>query len=154
MSKDPFSHLTEEEFNQLEDALALITILIGSADGEIDDKEITSAVKLTHIRKYFDKKELHDFYEKASEIIEDRIKELLDELPGDNRRRIDEVTRRLKDINPILHKLDVATATSIYKSLKSFAKHIAASSGGFLGAFSISREEEELIDLPMLDAWP
>ncbi len=154
MSKDPFKKLTDEEFRQLEDALALITILIGSADGQVDDKEITSAVKLTHIRSYLEKRELHEFYEKASEIIESRINELLEELPGDIRRRINDVTKRLEQINPILKKLDLATATSIYKSLKSFARHIASASGGFLGAFSISREEEELLDLPMLEQYP
>ncbi len=154
MPHKPFDKLTESEFRQLEDALALVTILIGSADGEIDRKEIASAVKLTHIRTYLEKNAMHEIYEDYANRIQPRIEELLEELPGDTRRRIQDVSDRLAKINPILKKLDVATATTIYKNLKSFARHIASASGGFLGAFSISREEEELLDLPMLERWP
>ena len=50
----------------------------------------------------------------------------------------------------MLPKLPQVMGAKLYKSLTSFAKHIARADGGVFKMWSISKEEQALVDLPMI----
>ena len=66
-------------------------------------------------------------------------------------KRTSEISSLLEELNPILSTIDETVAYHLYKSYKSFAKHVAKASGGLFGFFSIGPEEKALLGLPMLD---
>ena len=142
--------LSDEERQELYDAIPLITILIAGADGTIDEDELAWSKKLTHIRSYSTSEQLQSFYHKIEEDLQDKLKRWQDALPKDVNQRQEALSARLAQLNPILAKMDPEAGAIFYKHLTSFAKHVARASGGLLGFGSISREENKLIDLPML----
>ncbi|MFK8103403.1 MAG: hypothetical protein AB8G15_12795 [Saprospiraceae bacterium] len=142
--------LSEEEKQELYDAIPLITILIAGADGNIDEEELEWSKKLTHIRSYSTGEQLQVFYSKIEADLQDKLKRWQDALPKDVKERQASISARLSQLNPILAKMDVEAGAVFYQHLTSFAKHVAKASGGFLGFGSISKEEEELINLPMV----
>ncbi len=147
-----FSRISTAQLETLEDALALIMILIAGADGEIDAKEFNWAEKLTNIRSYAKPKALNDFYGRVHAKFTRQVETLLNELPTDLAEREKVISKELSKINYILPRLENEIAYKIYKSYLSFAQHVAKASGGFLGFGSISYAEKQLIHLPMIDA--
>ncbi|MEO6132961.1 MAG: hypothetical protein ABIQ02_14025 [Saprospiraceae bacterium] len=144
--------LSNEELTQLEDAFAYITILIAGADGKVDQKEISWAEKLAHIRTYAGDERLKAFHEEVDRNLHSRIETLLTELPSDVRQRSTVISEKLSQLNYILGSLDPYIGAYLYKGYVSFAERTAKSSGGFLSFFSISPEEKKWIGLPMLNA--
>lgn len=142
--------LSQEEQGLLFDALPLVTVLIAGADGKIDVSETSWADKLTDIRSYSNEPELNAFYEKVHEGFSGRVSYLIKELPATTPEGTKMISEKLAGLNPILAKLPQALGAKTYKSLTSFAKHIARADGGFLKAWSISKSEAALIDLPMI----
>lgn len=148
---DHFEALSSEEYEDLKNAVCWITILIAGGDGKIDTAETTWAEKLTQIRSYKIPSELLVYYKDVGEDFHDRIHAMIDSLPIEQEARQDVLKDKLAGLNPILAKLDEEVAAEMYTSFKSFAKHVAKASGGFLRFFSISYEEKSLIDLDMID---
>lgn len=143
--------LSQEEREQLYDAIPLITVLIAGADGEISEKEREWAKKVTNIRGYSDPEKIQGYYEEVEVRFESRVEALMDELPLDVDKRNAILTERLAALNPVMNKLGYSYHKQLYKSFKSLAKHVARADGGFMGVFAIDRKEEELIDLSMID---
>lgn len=150
MRKTLQEQLSETEFSTVVDALPRIAILIAGADGKIDEEETDWAEKLTHIRSYNHPPALEGLYEAANEHFGGQLHAFVASYPkqSDDRNRV--ISSELESLNPILASLDPSTASAVYESLTSFARHIARSSGGFLGFGAISAEEEAWIGLPML----
>ncbi len=146
-----FIGISKDQMSSLEEALALITILIAGADGNIEAKELQWAEKLTHIRSYAEPAELNALYEKVQAGFSAKLAELISVLPSDLEAREAAISDRLAQLNGILPLLENRIAYKMYKSYKSFAKHIAKASGGFLGFGSISREERRWISLSMIN---
>lgn len=146
-----FDSLDKKEFETLKSSISLITILIAGADGKIDKEEKKWAEKITEIRAYTLPSDLVHFYKEVGEDFHEKLEELIEELPDDTKSRNKIISEKLAAVNPILQKLDNELAVEVYRSLKSFAKHVAKSSGGFLGMMSISKEEKAWIDLPMIN---
>jgi len=146
------ANLSEAEAAQLLDAIPLITILIAGADGVIDPSETEWAEKLTKIRQYDYASEFNDYYKAVGEGYSNRVKELIEDLPGDTDRRTEEITNRLDALNALLSKLEHNYAIGLMDSFKTFAHHVARASGGFFGIGSVSTAESKLMDLPMLKA--
>lgn len=144
--------LSKEELTQLEDAFAYITILIAGADGKIDEKEITWAEKIAHIRTFAGDERLKTFHEEVDQNLHSRIETLIGELPKDVSSRSKMISEKLAQLNPVLSALDPYIGAYLYKGYLSFAERIAKSSGGFLSFFTISPEEKKWIGLPMLNA--
>ncbi len=134
------------------DAIPYITLLIAGADGNIKTDETAWGEKITGIRSYSHDALLMPYYKKVGENYAERMKELLAALPFDTAERESAISAQLARLNDILPKLDYFYASLFYESLKSFARHVAESSGGFLGMMSISKSERRLIDLPMIEA--
>ncbi len=146
-----FEKLSSEQFETLKKAISWITILIAGADGKIDNTEKEWAEKITEIRSYSLKGDLIHFYQEVGKDFHDSLDNLISELPENKDQRRTILTERIATINSIMPSLDSDIAVELYESYKSFAKHVAKSSGGFLGMMSITKEERALIDLPMLN---
>ncbi len=142
--------LSEDEKQELFDAVPVITLLIAGADGKIDDSELDWSKKLTNIRSYNEDGELQLFYAEIEKDYKDRLDRWMKVIPAEMKERNELLSQRLSQLNPILAKLDNETGALIYDSFTSFAKHIAKAEGGILGFASISKDEAKLIDLPML----
>ncbi|MBK9981332.1 MAG: hypothetical protein IPP15_02720 [Saprospiraceae bacterium] len=144
--------LSKDELTQLEDAFAYITILIAGADGKIDEKEITWAEKIAHIRTFAGDERLKAFHEAVDQNLHSRIETLISELPKDVSSRSKMISEKLAQLNPVLSSLDSYIGAYLYKGFLTFAERVAKSSGGFLSFFTISPEERKWIGLPMLNA--
>jgi hypothetical protein len=147
---DEYKVLSAEEYETLKNSISWITILIASADGVIDPKETEWAEKLASIRGFTLPKELKGFYKDVGDDFHERLHNMIAVMPENNEERMALLTENLKSINPIMAKLDPSVGAPLYDSFKSFAKHVAKASGGFLRFFSISAEEKKYIDLKMI----
>ena len=145
-----FENLSQEQYNELKSSLPLITILIAGADGDIDAQELNWAEKLTHIRSYAQPDLLNHFYEDVEKGFHEELESLIQSMPSDIDTRQDQISKRLAGLNKIFALLPNEVAYGLYESLTSFAEHIAKASGGFLRFGSVSHEEKEWIDLPMI----
>lgn len=145
-----FSSLSQEELQQLQDAIPQIAILIAGADGNIDAEEREWADKLTNIRAYAGDKVLHEYYETVHANFSIHFNDMLKTLPSNTAERQQILTGNLSHLNAILAKLDPRVAYHIYKSFVTYAKSIAEETGGFFRFGAISSEEKKWIGLPMI----
>ena len=145
-----FKILSEAELDQLEDAIALITVYIAGADGNIEKDELAWAEKITKIRTYSTPDSLKGFYKEVGVDYHDKVEEYTKLFDKDTATRNDYISNRLSTLNPILAKLDPKLGAELYSSYLSFAKHVAKATGGFLGFFSIGKDEAALLDLKMI----
>ena len=76
-------HLEASKLIQLQEALPLIAILVGKADGELDVKELDLAKKIAHIRTYSSPEYLKEFYEEVEAQFDALIDKFNTELPED-----------------------------------------------------------------------
>ncbi|MEZ5037575.1 MAG: hypothetical protein R2760_08825 [Chitinophagales bacterium] len=153
MAIPQFNHLTEEEVQLLLDAPAIITLLIGTADGNMDDKEIAAGLSSVIVRKESNDALLQPYYEAVDKNYDQRLFDFSNQYKDkDKEQRTQELSDVLAGLNDILAKVDPLFTTVLVKSLKSFAKEIAQASGGMagIGLMAISNEEEHLISLPMI----
>lgn len=145
-----FSALNKEEIEHLRVAAALVTILIGSADGSLDGEERNWSEKLLRARSYSGKKELQDFYLEVAEGLWVDLQHLMSVLPADAEQRNQEIGKRLEGLNAIFPKLSSDIAYALYKGLLGLADEIAKASGGFLRIGAVSAKEQSLLKLPMI----
>jgi hypothetical protein len=124
--------------------------LIAGADGKIDTSEIEWAQKLTQIRSYSIPGELVNYYKDVGTDFHERLHGIIEAMPEDNQKREEILISKLTGINPILKKLENHIGAEMYNSFRTFAKHVAKASGGFMRFFSISLEERNLMELPMI----
>lgn len=145
--------LSQEEQQLMVDALPMITALIAGADGKIDQEEKDWASKVMQMRTWDhpNNEITGGFYQKASEQYHDSFKRIDASLTGNLTERNDTLVGHLSALNVIIPKLPAKFGKSYYEGLKSFANHVAKASGGFMGYFSISAEEQKWVDLPMLN---
>ncbi len=146
-----FEAVNREEYGKLKGALALITVLVAGADKNIDQEETEWAEKLTKIRSYANDDTLHEFYKDLGVTFHDDLIELINKLPGDVDRRREAIEEKLGELNPIIAKLPAKIGALLYDSYVTFAKHVAKSSGGFLGFGSISANESKVMELDTIN---
>lgn len=145
-----FQHLSKEEIDALVEAPVLITILIGTADGELDSEERTWSERLLRSRTYNKPKELNEFYRVVVEGFWARMQSEITHLSQDTNARNRELSWRLSKLNPILAKLDIELAADLYNGFIGLAEETAKASGGFLRLGAVSAEEDKWMKLPML----
>ncbi|MCB0544268.1 MAG: hypothetical protein KDC70_12160 [Saprospiraceae bacterium] len=145
-----FQSLSHEEIDALVGAPALITILVGAADGEIDREERKWTERLLRTRTYNRPKELNEFYRVVVSDFWAKVQSEMDRLPTDVDARNSALSDRLEKLNPILAKLDVDLAADLYTGFVGLAEETAKASGGFLRIGSISAVESKWVKLPML----
>ncbi len=148
---DAFKGISENEFQNLKRAIPSITVLIAGADGTIKDHETEWAAKVTEIRSYNLPRRLSTFYKEAGETFQQDINELVDNFKSNPENTMQMLKFQLASLNDVLEKLDDRQlAYELYLSLRSFARHVARSTGGFLGWGAIGPQEDELIGLTMI----
>ena len=145
-----FEQLTKEEIDALVEAPALITVLIGAADGELDKEERIWSERLLRVRTYANPKALNEFYRVVVEGFWMKVHSEMAHLPQDAEQRNQEISERLEKLNPILAKLDVSLGGDLYKGFVGLAEETAEASGGFLRIGAISAVEDRWVKLPML----
>lgn len=146
-----FQGLEKAEIEALLEAPALITILVGAADGELDGEERHWSERLLRSRTYNNPKILNDYYRVVVETFWVRMQSEMAHLPREAQARNHDISERLKKLNPVLAKLDRRLAADLYKGFIGLAEETAKSSGGFLRIGAIGAEENEWIKLPMLE---
>lgn len=153
MSIQAFSQLSQEEIDQLVQAPAKIALLIAAADQDIDEKETEWAKKLVHYRSFSSEPLLFKYYEMVDQDFENHLTQLEAAYADQPGQLVPQLSEQLAALNPILQKVaatDPDYAQALRKSWRSLAKRVAEASGGLLGFASINKEEEKLIDLPMI----
>lgn len=145
-----FEKLAKDDLQLLLDAPALITILIGSADGDLDEDEIMGGSNAAHIKEKSEERILRSYYHQVSETFDERIKFFIASLPADYKVRNQEISIKLAGLNNIYESLDKNFVEELNKSLRSFAHQVAQASGGILGFASESYEEQQWVDLSMI----
>jgi hypothetical protein len=150
MLDSAFDQLSDDQLNQLADAFPLITILVGEVDDELDADEMNWGIELTNKRSFSHYPTLRPLYELTHSRFVERINALRGTMSNDIAVRTDDIFERIEELNPIMAKLDPAVGATLYKSMLSFAGHIARSSGGFMRFFSVSGEEKAVMSLPTL----
>lgn len=145
-----FEHLSEDERQTLYLAVPKVALLIAGADGVIDPKEVEWAEKVAEIRTYAFDGVMQEYYEVVDSNFHEVFHEMIQSYPGDTATRTARLTEELTALNSLLGRLDPVFARHYHKSLTSFARHVAEASGGFLRMGNISKEEKDLIDLPMI----
>lgn len=146
-----YRSLTNEEYQQIVDAVPLIAILIGGCDNNFDDQEKEWAKKIVHIRTFAHDIDLKPIYQDLDPVFETKLAEFLHQLPDNPAERNKAITKTLSKLNFILPKLKITIAARIYEGYLDFAEQVAKASGGFLRMLAVSAEENEWIGLPMLD---
>lgn len=149
---DSFIGINDAEKHQLIDAIAQITVLVAGADGTIDTTEVAWAEKLTKIRTYSSDDLLSEYYGFVGDEFENKLNDMIKELPDDVEERNKILYAKLEALNPILEKMDNLYASSLYSSFVSFGEHVAKASGGFLRMWNVSSEEKAVMTLPMIHA--
>ena len=145
-----FKHLTSEEFDLLVEAPALVTVLVGASDGDLDREERTWSEKMLRARTYTSPKSLNDFYRVAAEGFWAKVHGIQAHYPHEVEERNAAISKRLGDLNPVLAKLDPKIGGHLYKGLLRLAEEVAEASGGFLRIGAINAAEAEWLGLPML----
>ena len=148
---EEFKGINEAEFNQLKDAVSSIAILIAGADGSIKEHETEWAVKVTKIRSYNLPRRLSAFYKEVGLSFKNDLDVLKAEFVQDQEATVRKLKFQLATLNDVFEKMeDHQLAYELYVSFKSFARHVARSTGGILGWGAIGPKEDELIELSMI----
>lgn len=148
---DSLKKIEASSYTKLKDAVALITILVAGADGKIDLKEAEWAEKLTDIRSYASRPFLKTFYKEVGVDYVQRFQYYIDILPVGIEARKQAISERLAELNDILPLLGEKNAALLYHDLVTFAAHVAKTSGGFLGFMTVSKAEEDVMSLSMIN---
>ncbi len=145
-----FSQIPAQEYQDLKDAFAKITIYIAGADGSIDEEETSWAAKVTEIRSYKMTDDLLDFYKEVHLEFDNKLSHFMANLPTNTAERNTIIESHLSNLNSTLANLDPKVGAHLYKGYVTFAEHVAKSTGGILGFFSIGQAEKALLGLSMI----
>lgn len=153
--REEFKGLSPREYEKLKNAISEITVLIAGADGTIQESEKNWAEKVTKIRSYTLPPRLAGFYKEVGIDFKEKLDVWVDKFLTDQEGTIQEIKFRLAELNGAFAKLeDKRIAYELYLSFRSFARHVARATGGFLGWGAIGPEEDEMIGLTMIEPVP
>lgn len=148
----PLRNLNDTEKQSLKNAPIQVGILIGSADGDLSEKELSRIEEIIRTKTFSEHNDVHYLYtELTNGDLSGTIHKIFNELGTNAEERVAGATAALKGLNPILPKLNPTYALQFRDSLHDIAVEVAKASGGIFGMGSISEEEKELLNLPMID---
>ncbi|HOU47093.1 MAG TPA: hypothetical protein PLL99_04770 [Chitinophagales bacterium] len=155
MSVIQFDHLSAEERSLLYTTPALVTYLIGGADGNFDTKEEVQSSHFIRIHSADGDPILFDFYKHVETTYFDVLDAVVKQYERTSvKERTDSIIAELEKLNEVLPKVDNLYARVLIKSLRSLAKVVAEASGGVLGFLEVGYEEEQLMGLEMITYQP
>ena len=121
----PFKELTDSETKALLKFPAYISLFAANRDNTLDEAEIASAIKLSHIKTYSCDPLLAEFYTEADSVFEYNIQQLNKDLPVEKAARDATLKDELKKLETIVLKLGDKYATVMHRSMKSFKEHVS-----------------------------
>ena len=142
--------LTGSEVELIYKTPMLVCILLAGADGKIEKKEITEAMKFAEKKHKRSLSSVSIIFKEISKDFEDKFKMVIQNYPYEATQRNPLIVEELTGINQIWRKVDQSFAQEYYQTLLSIAEHIASSSGGVLGYKSIGSEEAHYLKLSMI----
>jgi polyribonucleotide nucleotidyltransferase len=145
-----FDALTNPEIELMFKSPFLACILIAGADGDIDRKEMRSAIEFATKKQKNAPSDILQFYREVGEDFEDKFKIVVQNYPAKAAQRNKMIVEELSKLNTILPKLEKSFAVGFYKSIREIVMGIANSSGGMLGMNKIGNEEARYVTLPMI----
>ena len=129
-----------------------VGLLIGSVDGEVSKKELDRIEGIIKTKTFSEDNDVHYLYvDLVKDDLSGKISTIFDTLGNTAEERVNAATAALKGLNSILPKLNPTYALQFRDSLHDIAVEVAKASGGVFGMGSISEEEKELLNLPMID---
>lgn len=146
-----YQHLNQDEIQLLQTAPALVTLMVAGSDGAYKEDEIARGMDITRWKKVHARPDLLQFYDDVRQHFSADLEKLRRDLPRDSNERYRLISERLRELNPILYKLDKPFAEQYYASLRELARQVAEASGGVLGYLSVGYNESKVINLPMID---
>ena len=146
-----FQKLEDNEIELVYKAPILVCILIAGADGTIDKKEISGAIKFAQKKHRRSLSPVATLFKEVATDFEDKMKILIQSYPFESTQRDPILIEELSALNPLWPKLDRTFTTEYYKTLREIAEKIASSSGGMFGYKSIGQEEAKYMSLPMIN---
>lgn len=146
-----YKELEPQQLKDLKDSVAWITVLIAGADGKIDSAELDWAKKVADIRTYAAPDPILEFFTEVGKDFDLVLESTIQESSEETEERTKQISLKLEKLNSILPLFEKNYGITIYKSLLSFSKHVANSTGGFLRFFSIGSAEAKLVGLPMVN---
>lgn len=146
-----FPTLRDDEIEIVNNAPAMVSVLIAGADNKIDDDEITSAISFCANQKNEGPNSLHNYFTHISEEFEELLKSYVEHLPKDLHAQQHTTIAYLRQLNTILPKIDQDLAIDFHAFLLDLAKAVANASGGVMGFKKVSKEEAAFLDLGMID---
>jgi hypothetical protein len=120
-----FEDLDPQERNMLLKFPAYISLLAASKNDSLDKTEKKAAIKFCHIKTFTCDPLLSGFYQEADKNFEKDITELDNELPKEKSEREEIIKRELTKIENILLKLGTDFSLVMYRSMRSFKKHVS-----------------------------
>ena len=121
----PFKELTDLETKALLKFPAYISLLAANSDNTLDDAEIASAIKLSHIKTYSCDPLLAEFYTEADSVFEYNIQQLNKDLPVEKATRDAALKHELKKLETIVLKLGEENTAIFHRSMNSFKEHVS-----------------------------
>lgn len=145
-----FDKLSDPEIEVMLRAPLIACILIAGADGDVDRKEIKKAIHHTQTSASRSKASVVEYFKLVEEDFEDKLKVVLQSLPGKVEERNRLIVEELTSLNNILPKLAKTFAVEFYAKMRDLAHEVASSSGGMLGMNTVGDEEAQYVELPMI----
>ncbi len=148
----PLRNLNETEKDSLKTAPIYVGLLIASVDGEVSENELARIEDIIKTKTFSEQNDVHYLYtELANNDLLGNINTIFNGLGDSTEARVSGATEALKNLNSILPKVSPTYALQFRDSLHDIAVEVAKASGGIFGMGSISDEEKEVLDLPMID---
>ncbi len=145
-----FGTLRDDEIEIMQNAPAMVTILIAGADNHVDKDEVRGAINYT-AQASGQYPVLSEFLEELKAGFKSTFTSQAAVMPKKLEARQDMISTYLGQLNDILPKLDVDCAMEFYKFLLDLAKAVAGASGGILGMNKISKAEAKYLSLDMIE---
>lgn len=149
-----FENLSPAQLDELLEAHALVTVLVGLADGQLDREERTWSARLVEVHTYVEPLDIRRFFDKVLAGFSAKTAALVADLPADAAARNEIIGQKLARLNDVFPLLDAEVAYRIYRSLVGLAAETAKASGGFLRIGAVNAVESEWVRLPMLRPIP
>lgn len=132
-----FKNLSIQENEAILKFPAYVSLLAASINGKLDEAEINSAIKFSHIKTYSSDPLLADFYNEADKVFENNIEQITKNLSTEKDNWKASIESELLNLENIVSKLGNEYASTMQRSMKSFKDHVAKAHDSVLADFII-----------------
>lgn len=152
MELNYLSKLEQREQDILKKIPALVTILVGTVDGKLDDQEAHIGKLSTEFRRQNGEKLVQDYFKWVTNDYDEIFKREWEVYQNQTtEERTKNVSDAIAEVNDILPKIERQYARSLVVSWRGLAVAVARASGGLLGRMSVSNEEQHVMGLNMIE---